>query len=471
MDENAEYMDGKVKLLSIDDAMNLDRKKVLETYRTYVNPSLANLMALLDMDVHFVKAQGANVWDEDGNKYLDFVGGFGSLNLGHNHPAVLEALQKVATVPVMLQSALSKFAAVLGHNLVQIAPLGLQNCWFCSSGTEAVEGSLKLARIYSGKDNIIYTLGGFHGKTMGSLSVTGRKKYQEPFEPLIPGCIHIPYGDSAALEYALRENNAAAFIVEPVQGEGGIIPPPPGYLREVRELCSKYNTLLILDEIQTGLGRTGKMFACQHEDIVPDVLVLSKSLGGGVVPIGCYMTTAPIMKKAYGGGMDKGLMLTSTFGGNAHCAAAAIAALEITVKENLPQKAEEKGKYFLNKLEELKSKHEIIKDVRGQGLLIGLEVVANKSLFDSLSAGLTGNTTSEFLSSMIAAELLKEHKVMVIFTLNNPNVIRLEPPLNVSTEDIDYVVDALDKLFSRHKSFLKIALKSGKNVISSMFKK
>ncbi len=464
-------MEIKEKLLSVDDALRMKRSEVLETYRNYVNPGWANLQALLDMDLHFVKAQGCSVWDEDGNRYLDFVGGFGSLNLGHNHPAVLEALRKVETVPVMLQSSLGKFAAVLANNLVQIAPPELQNCWFCSSGTEAVEGSLKLARIYTGKKDFIYTLGGFHGKSMGSLSVTGRKKYQEPFEPLIPGCIPVPFGDTDALEKALKENDAAAFIVEPIQGEGGIIVPPPGYLREARKLCSLYNTLLILDEIQTGLGRTGKMFACQHEDVVPDVIVLAKSLGGGVVPIGGYITTAQIMKKAYGGSMDRGLMLTSTFGGNAHSAAAAIAAIETIVKEDLPREAEVKGKYFLQKMEKLKDKYDLIQDVRGKGLLIGLELSPGKGLLDFLSAGMVGKLSSDFLSSMVAAQLLKEFKVMVIFTLNNPNVIRLEPPLTVTTEEIDYVVDALDKLFSRHKSFIKIALKSGKSAISSLFRR
>lgn len=464
-------MDVAKKLLSVDDALQLKRGEILETYKNYVNPGWAGLQALLDMDVNFVKAQGCSVWDENGNRYLDFVGGFGSLNLGHNHPAILESLHKVETVPVMLQSALGKFAAVLAHNLVQIAPPGLQNCWFCSSGTEAVEGALKLARIYTGKTDIIYCLGGFHGKTMGSLSVTGRKKYQEPFEPLIPGCIPVPYGDSGALEKALKENNAAAFIVEPIQGEGGIILPPYGYLREARELCSKYKALLILDEIQTGLGRTGKMFACQHEDVVPDVLVLAKSLGGGVVPIGGYLTTDKIMKKAYGGGLDRGLMLTSTFGGNAHCAAAAIAAVEAIVREDLPSKAQVKGEYFLHKLEKLKSKYDLIQDVRGRGLLIGIEFSPGKGMLDFLSAGMVRKLSSDFLSSLVAAELLNEFKVLVIFTLNNPNVIRLEPPLTVTEEEIDYVVGSLDKLFSRHKSFLKIAFKSGKNAISSLLKK
>lgn len=219
-------MEETKKLLSVDDALRFTRKELKETYKNFVNPSWAALYALLDMDVNFVKAEGCRVWDEDGNEYLDFIGGFGSLNLGHNHPAVLEALHKVESAPVMLQASLAKFAAVLAHNLAQITPGELQNCWFCSSGYEANEGALKLARIYTGKKDFIYCQGGFHGKTMGSLSVTGRKKYQEPFEPLIPGCISVPYGDAEALEKALQEHDVAAFIVEPILGEGGVIVPP-----------------------------------------------------------------------------------------------------------------------------------------------------------------------------------------------------------------------------------------------------
>lgn len=464
-------MEETKKLLSVDDALRFTRKELKETYKNFVNPSWAALYALLDMDVNFVKAEGCRVWDEDGNEYLDFVGGFGSLNLGHNHPAVLEALHKVESAPVMLQASLAKFAAVLAHNLARITPGELQNCWFCSSGTEANEGALKLARIYTGKKDFIYCQGGFHGKTMGSLSVTGRKKYQEPFEPLIPGCISVPYGDAGALEKALQDHDVAAFIVEPILGEGGVIIPPEGYLQEARRLCSKYKALLIFDEIQTGFGRTGTLFACEHEGIVPDVLVMAKSLGGGVVPIGGYITTAQIMKKAFGGGMDRGLMLTSTFGGNTHCAAGAIAAVETIVKENLAGQAAEKGSYFLNKLQALKEKYDIIKEIRGRGLLIGMELSDSGGLLDFLTAGSVNKLSREYLSSLIAAELLQKYRILVVFTLNNPNVIRLEPPLTVSYEQLDQVVDAFDKLFSRHKSFLKMALQSGKNIISSFLKK
>ena len=461
----------EIGLLSIDDALKLNRKQVLETYKNYIHQGRAALSALIGIDTNFVKAEGCMVWDEDGGEYLDFVGGYGSLNLGHNHPAVLKALRQVESAPVMLQSALPKFAAVLAHNLVQIAPGDLQNCWFCSTGTEAVEGALKLARMYTGKKEFIYCTGGFHGKTMGALSVTGKKRYQEPFEPLVPGCIPVPFGDSTALEKALQEHDVAAFIVEPIQGEAGVILPPDGYLKEVRRLCSDHNTLFILDEIQTGFGRTGTMFACEHEAIVPDVLVLAKSLGGGVVPIGAYITTAAIMKKAYGSSIDKSTMLTSTFGGNSHCAAAAIAAVEVIVSENLSAQAAEKGTYFLNKLQGLQEKYSIVKEVRGRGLLIGMELAEGGGMLDFLSAGSMKKLSTEFLSSMIGGELQTNYGVLTLFTLNNPNVLRLEPPLNVSYEQLDFCVDAFDKLFSKHKSFLKIALQSGKGVLSSFFRK
>lgn len=460
----------KLNMLSVDDALSLDRRKVRELYKSYVNPSWASLQALLEMDVNFVKAENCLVWDEEGNEYLDFVGGFGSLNLGHNHPDVVEALRSVETSPVMLQSALGKFSAVLGHNLAQLAPGELQNCWFCSTGTEAVEGALKLARIYTGKKDLIYCTGGFHGKTMGALSVTGREKYQAPFKPLIPGCYGVPFGDAEALEEALKSCDVAAFIVEPIQGEAGVHLPPPGYFQEVRRLCSTYNALLIMDEIQTGLGRVGDYFACSQEEVVPDILVVAKSLGGGVAPIGGYITTPEIMKKAYGGSLDRGLLLTSTFGGNTLCAAAAVAAIKVLVDEELHLQAAQKGEYFLEKLKGLEQKYEIIKEVRGRGLLIGLEFSSSGGLLDYLTAGKMKKLSEDFLSSLVAAELLKTYRILTVFTLNNPNVIRLEPPLTVSYAQLDQVVDSLDRLFSSQKSFLGMALKSGKGAISSYFR-
>ena len=221
----------------------------------------------------------------------------------------------------------------------------------------------------------------------------------------------------------MQENEVAAFIVECIQGEGGIIVPPDGYLKGVRQLCTKYDALLIIDEVQTGLGRTGKMFACEHENVEPDILCLAKSLGGGMVPLGAYITTKEIFDKAYGG-LEKALLHTSTFGGNAHAMAAGIAAIEITVRENLPQQAAEKGAYLLEKLKNLQSKHPIIKDVRGKGLMIGLELQgSDKGLLNKLSGGALANLSKEYFASLLAGKLLNEYNIITAYTLNNPNVI------------------------------------------------
>jgi putrescine aminotransferase len=290
------------------------------------------MLGLLDFDRQFVRAEGIYVWDSKGEKYLDFLGAYGALNTGHNHPRVLEALDRVKEMPNLLQASLGTVVSALAKNLALITPGNLQRSFICNSGAEAVEGALKMARAATGRQKLIYCDGSFHGKTLGALAVTGRGKYQRAFQPLVPGCTSVPYGDLGALEYELKKEETAAFILEPVQGEGGIIIPPSGYLPEVRRLCSKYGTLLIIDEIQTGLGRTGKMFACQHDGVVPDIMCLAKSLGGGIMPAGAYITTDEIWKKAYGG-MEKALLHTSTFGGNTWAAAAGIAALEIILRK------------------------------------------------------------------------------------------------------------------------------------------
>ena len=277
------------ELYKISDLVNLDRKEIVENYKEYVNPGLASLITLMSMDRDYIKASGVYVWDKDGQRYLDFLGGYGALNLGHNPPEVINEMEKVKEMPNILKTNLSKMAGALAHNLAKITPGDLQNTFFCNSGAEAVEGAIKTARISTGKTGLISCEGSFHGKTFGALSVTGRTKYQEPFKPLVPGCSRVPFGNLEALEEALAKGDTAAFIVEPIQGEGGVIVPPDGYLKGASELCNKYGALFIVDEIQTGLGRTGYMFACEHEQVQPDIMCLAKSLGGGVMPIGLLL--------------------------------------------------------------------------------------------------------------------------------------------------------------------------------------
>ncbi len=456
-------------LMSVEDGLSLGRGEIRENYKKYVNPGFASMLAMLDFDKHFVKAQGTKVWDENGNEYLDFLGGYGSLNLGHNHPKIIEALDKVTGVPVLLQASLSKLAPTLGFNLAQLTPGELKNCFFANSGAEAVEGALKLSRAATGRQRLVYCDGGFHGKTMGALSVSGRKKYRDPFKPLVPETLEVPFGDGEALELAIRDQEAAAFLVEPVQGEGGIIFPPEGYLAKAQELCNRYGTLLILDEIQSGFGRTGYMFACETEGVEPDVMCLSKFLGGGIMPVGAFITTETIWNAAFGG-MEKCLLHTSTYGGNTWGMAAGIAALKTAVEEDLPRQAQEKGDYLLDKLQEISSGSQLIKEVRGKGLLIGLEFSPlSEGTLQKISGGMVNKLGQEYLGSITAGELLNRHGIITAYTLNNPNVIRLEPPLNVSYEELDRVLEALQETLDKRLGGLLFS--TGKAAISNIFRR
>ncbi|MGI6129669.1 MAG: aspartate aminotransferase family protein [bacterium] len=454
-------------LYTIDQALKLDHDQLVQNHREYVNAGLVGMMSLIGFDKRFVRAQGMYVWDEDGNKYHDFLGSYGALNLGHNPPTVIDAVDRVREIPNLLQAALNPLVGALAYNLSQIVPGGLQRSFFGNSGAEAVEGALKLARIATGKQKIISCTGSFHGKTMGALSVTGRTKYQQPFYPLVPGCETVPYGDLDLLEAKLKAGDVAAFIVEPIQGEGGIIVPPDGYLTGVRELTKKYGALFIADEIQTGFGRTGYLFACDYEDVAPDIICLAKALGGGVMPVSAYVAAEEVWQQGYGSS-DRALLHTSTFGGNSWAMAAGLASIETTIEQKLPQQSLEKGAYFIGRLKELQQKHPLIKEVRGRGLFIGLEFNQPEGVLNTLSGGLLKNLAYEYQGAMVAGELLNKHRIITAYTLNNPNVIRLEPPLIVEKEQLDYAVDALDDILGQQKSFLSIAFSTGKTMLGRL---
>jgi len=458
-------------LYRIEDVDKLSRTEIRKLYAEYVNSGLANMLGLLNFDKNYVKAEGCYVWDSDGKKYIDYLGAYGALALGHNPPEVLEALSKVNHKPNLLQASLSTYAAILGHNLAQVAPKGLKHTFFCNSGAEAVEGALKAARAATGKTKIISCEGSFHGKTFGALSATGREKYQKPFMPLVPGFEKVPYNDLNALEEKLKAKDVAAFIVEPIQGEGGVIVPEAGYLKKAKELCHRYDALIIFDEIQTGFGRTGKMFACEYEDVSPDIMTLAKSLGGGVMPIGAFITTEDVWNRAFGG-MEKALLHTSTFGGNTLACAAGIAAINAIVENSLTQNAQEMGEYLLKGLRELKGRYPIIKDVRGRGLMIGLELnTPQGGLLNMVTGGALGNLYKEYAGAMVAGELLNKHQIITAYTLNNPNVIRLEPPLIIKREDIDTLLNALEDILSKNKGLFSLTLSTVKTATSSLFSK
>ncbi len=307
-----------------------------QLHERYINPILVGLGHKNGFVKTFVRGLGNELWDADGKAYLDFVAGFGSMNLGHNHPAVVRAVRAALDEQAsgFTPSAINPFAANLAEQLIAVAPPGLEMVFFANSGTEAVEAGLKLARATIHRPGLLSCERSFHGKSLGSLSVTGNGVYQRPFGPLLPECQAVPFGDLPALERALHTRRFAAFIVEPIQGEGGMIVPPAGYLRAAQELCRSTGTLLIVDEVQTGLGRTGTLFAVDEEGVEPDILTLAKSLGGGLVPLGAMLCRRDLWMKAYGSAQTFALH-TSTFGGGSLACAAGLAALRVLRDEDL----------------------------------------------------------------------------------------------------------------------------------------
>lgn len=457
-------------LVDLQTALSRSQAEIRDAHKNYLNPGLVTLMGLLDFSKRYVRAEGVSVWDEDGNRYLDFLGGYGSLNLGHNPPVVLDAIRAIQERPAILHTYLSPLSGALGENLGRLAPGDLRRTFFSNSGTEAVEAALKLARAATGRKRFLSCDGSFHGKSLGSLSISGRKKYQTAFLPLVPGCTLVPYGDAAALERELAAGDVAGFIVEPVQGEGGIIVPPPGYLKRAEELCRRFGALFIVDEVQTGLGRTGALFACEHDGVTPDVMCLAKSLGGGVMPVGATITTPEIWDRAFGG-IEKCTLHTSTMGGNAWAMAAGIATLNQLVDERLSERARTLGEYFLGRLQELKGRYRLLSDIRGRGLMIGLEFTKPQGWMDKITGGTVHKLSEEYLGAMVAGELLNRHRIITAYTFNNPNVIRLEPPLTVTCEEIDVVVSALEEVFSRNKGMLQMAMSASKTVVGGLFKR
>jgi 3-acetyloctanal aminotransferase len=455
---------------------NRRAERAARLYARYLNPVVMAMNGKSGLLKTFVRGEGAYLFDAAGKKYLDFVAGFGALNLGHNHPAVAEAITSAIRdqAPGFTPTAVNPYASALAERLIGQAPTGLEMTFFTNSGTESVEAAIKLARAATGRTGLLSCDGSFHGKTMGSLSLTGNPAYQKSFRPLLGDCQSIPYGDFEALERTLASRHFAAFIVEPIQGEGGMRVPPAGYLREVQSICRSTETLLIVDEVQTGMGRTGRLFAVDHEDVHPDIITLAKSLGGGMMPIGAMLARRDLWMKAYGS-VATCTLHTSTFGGGSLACAAALAALETIEKERLAENAAARGEQLTQGLNDLCRRYRCLRQVRGRGLLIGLEF---ERLPGNLKAhwlasdpsGLApymGREMSQFIDAFHVLHamqtLLHGHGIYTQFTRSNPQVLRVEPPLTLTEgqarefltsmdktcSEIDYIVDLLGEMIAK----------------------
>lgn len=409
-------------------------KETVEGFRQHVNPGFLEYRKTVTEGGQFAAVEwsdeGACFTDVNGKKYIDCLGGFGIYNVGHRNPKVVKAVtDQLKRQALHSQDLLDPLRAMLAKILAEITPGDLKYAFFTNSGTESVEASLKLAKMYSNRNTFIATTRSFHGKSLGSLSGTAKGVFRKPFLPLIPGFKHIPFGDIYVMRKmfescALVGEDVGAVLLEPIQGEGGIILPPPGYLQQVRELCDEYGALLIFDEVQTGMGRTGKMFAAELYDVVPDILCLAKAFGGGVMPAGAVVAKEEVFKSWF----PNPFMHTTTFGGNPLACAAAIATFDVLLEEDLPSRAAEVGEYFLNGLIEAAKGHEDkIQEIRGIGLMIGIEFHKDEVGYE-VSKGMF------------------DRGVLVAGTLVNSKTIRVEPALTISLDEVNTVIETFKEV-------------------------
>ncbi|MDD1613105.1 MAG: aspartate aminotransferase family protein, partial [Methylococcaceae bacterium] len=344
-----------------------------DLHEQYLNNQMVRMLKTIGYDRHYQRAVGQYLYDQAGTEYLDLLSGFGVFAIGRNHPTVINALKETLTLelPNLVQLDVSILSGLLAKELLKTTPDNLDKMFFCNSGTEAVEAAIKFARYTTKREKIVFCEHGYHGLTMGALSLNGEEIFREGFGPLVPGCSPIPFNDLEALEKALSSKDVAAFIVEPVQGKGVNV-PDDNYLPEVERLCKKYGTLFVADEVQTGLGRTGKFWAIDHWNVKPDMICMAKALSGGFVPVGAVAMTHKIMDSVFNR-MDRAVVHGSTFAKNNLAMAAGLATLHVMEEEKLVENSLKTGTDIINSLNALSGKYEFLKEVRGKGMMIAIE--------------------------------------------------------------------------------------------------
>jgi ornithine--oxo-acid transaminase len=413
----------------------------------HLNEQMVRVLRTIGYDVRFCKGRGQYLYDHAGNRYLDLLSGFGTFAVGRNHPAIRAALQSVldAELPNLVQMDVSTLAGILAQRLLAHVPY-LDKAFFANSGAEAVEAAIKFARVATGRSGIVYCDHAFHGLTNGALSLNGSDIFRRDFEPLLPGCIRVPFNDLGALERALSSRKVAAFIVEPIQGKGVVL-PADGYLEAAAALCRRHDTLLIADEIQTGLGRTGKFLACEHWGIEPDMVLLAKALSGGHVPVSAVLTRKRIFDKMFDR-MDRAVIHGSTFGKNDLAMAAGIATLEVLKNEHVVEKAARTGARLLRGLGELVDRYELLKEVRGKGLMIGVEFGSPSSFKLKASWNVLETASKGLFCQLITIPLFKDHKVLTQVAGHASHTVKLIPALTIDDGDCAWIEEAFDDVIA-----------------------
>jgi ornithine--oxo-acid transaminase len=413
-----------------------------DLHARYLNPQLPRTLHAIGFDKVYERAEGAYLWDRDGNRYADFLAGFGVFAVGRNHPVVRRALREVldAELADMVQFDCALLPGLLAERLLAKAP-GFDRVYFGNSGTEAVEAALKFARYATGRRRVIYCSHAFHGLTAGSLSVNGAPEFRHGFDPLLPD-VSVALGDLDALEAELRKGDVAALIVEPIQGKG-VWMPPDGFLTAAGKLLHDHGALLICDEVQTGLGRTGKFFAYQHENVEPDIVTVAKALSGGFVPVGATLAKGWIFDKVYSS-MDRVLVHDSTFGSNAAAMAAGLASLAVIEDEQLVSNAERTGAALVAALTDMLGQYEMLAEVRGRGLMIGLEFGKPRSLKLKPGWSMLQGARVGLFAQMVVVALFQRHRILTQVSGDHTEVIKLIPPLTIGDAEVEMFREAFD---------------------------
>ncbi|MBS0195783.1 MAG: aspartate aminotransferase family protein [Planctomycetes bacterium] len=421
-----------------------------DLHATHVNTAFVKMLKAIGFDKRYVRGEGCYLWDEDGNKYLDLLTGWGVFALGRNHPKVKAMLKQYLDqeMPNLVRMNCSLLSGLVAEKLTSVTGAGLSRVFFTNSGTEAVEGALKFARAATNRSGVVYCDHSFHGLTLGSLSVNGAQFFRERFGDLMPGTRAVPFNDLAALEKELSTRNVAAFILEPVQGKSCEV-VADGYLEEAQRLCRKHGTLLIADEIQCGLGRTGKWFCFQHwPNIEPDIVCVSKALSGGFVPVGAVVTRPKIMDAVFNS-LERCVVHSSTFGQNDMAMVAALATLHAIESEGLVENAAIMGEYMQQRLREIGASCPFVKEVRGKGLMFGIDFHRPaESLKLKMAWDMLHKLNFGVFGQMIVIPLMQKHKILTQVAGYHTEVIKFLPPLVMSKADADWFLNAMQDVLA-----------------------
>jgi ornithine--oxo-acid transaminase len=436
----------------------------------YLNDQMVRMLRTIGYDAGFCRAEGAYLYDRKDERYLDLLSGFGVFGVGRNHPVVRDALKSVldADLPSLVQLDVSPLSGLLAEKLIARVPY-LEKVFFINTGAEAVESAIKFARAATGRSGIVYCEHAFHGLSNGALSINGEDGFRSGFEPLLPGCVRVPFNDLTELEKALRQRTIAAFIVEPIQGKG-VNMPDDNYLKGAAELCRRYGTLFVADEIQTGIGRTGRFLAVEHWGVEPDMVLLAKALSGGHVPVGAVLMRKSIFEKTFNR-MDRVMVHGSTFGSNNLAMAAGIATLDVLDSEDMIGNAARTGERLLRDLSAMLPRYEFMKDVRGKGLMIGVEFGSPKSLKLKTAWGMLEASKKGLFCQIIAIPLFKDHKILSQTAGEGSNTIKLIPPLVLSDADCDWIVRAFDATISDSHQVPGAIWSLGKTLVDNAVRK